>query len=94
MGKLSIARRDAATGKFRNQELLQVAYTDAKGSVALPASNACNWEDLQFHLAPVISRNRLHQADRELRAAGTAMVDVDEGIVDEVWLRSFVLSSE
>lgn len=94
MGKLSIARRDTAAGKFRNQELLQVSYTDAKGSVALPASNACDWEDFQFHLAPVISRNRLHQADRELRANGATVVDVDEGIVDEVWLQSFVLSSE
>ncbi len=94
MGRLSITRRDGAAGKFRNQELLQVAYTNARRMVASPPSNACNWEDLQFHLAPVISRNRLHQADRDLRATGAATLDVDEGIVDEVWLQSFVLSSD
>jgi hypothetical protein len=94
MARLSIMRRDGATGKFRNQEPLQVAFTDAKGLVALPASHACSWEDFQFHLATVTTRNRLHQADRDLRAGGRAEVEVDDGLVDEAWLKSFVLTED
>ncbi len=93
MAKLTIMRREAAEGKFRNQEPLAVAFADSKGAVTLPASNACDWDDFQFHLATVIPRNRLHQADRDLRAAGQAIIDVDGHIVDEVWLKSFVLTS-
>jgi hypothetical protein len=94
MTKLSITRRPGAAGKFRNQEPLEVAYADAKGLAALPPSHACHWEDFQFHLATVISRARLHQADRDLRATGRAEVEVDGSLVDEVWLKSFVLTKD
>ena len=93
MAKLTISRRSGAEGKFRNQEPLEVAFADAKGLVRLPAQNACNWEELEFHLATVISRNRLHQADRELRAQGSTVVQVEDSLVDEVWLASFVLTA-
>ena len=42
----------------------------------------------------MISRARLHQADRDLRATGRAEVEVDGSLVDEVWLKSFVLTKD
>jgi hypothetical protein len=93
MATLSIMRRKAAEGKFRNQEPLEVAFADRDGEVMLPTNNACDWEEFQFHLATVIPRARLHQADRELRAKGATTVEVDDSLIDEVWLKSFVLTA-
>ena len=93
MGTLVISRREASTGKLRIAEPLAVLLMNRTGEVVIPASNAASWEDFLFHLGPVIARDRLHQADRDLRAHGTASVEIDDRIVDELWVQSFLLAA-
>ena len=91
MGKMIVSRRSGATGRLRNSELLAVTVTDSAGDVLAENANACGWDDFLFHLGPVTPRLRLHQADRDLRATGTALLEVDDGVVDAAWVKSFLL---
>lgn len=92
MGKMVIARRVGAAGKMRNSEPLMVSLIDRAGGVVVARANACNWDDFLFHLGPVVPRLQLHQADRELRAHGVATLHVNDSVVDEAWIKSFLLT--
>ncbi|HEY0758553.1 MAG TPA: hypothetical protein VGD59_04770 [Acidisarcina sp.] len=90
MGKMLIKRRAGALGKMSNSEPLLVSVVSQEGQVVSPEANACGWEDFLFHLGPVTPRLRLHQADRDLRRAGEATLVVDDSVVDEAWIKSFL----
>ena len=94
MGKLLISRRAGADGKLRNTERLALSFTDASGTMVFSSHNACSWEDFLFHLGPVTPRMLLHEADRGLRRAGSAALAVNDSVVDEAWIKSFLLTSD
>lgn len=94
MGKMVVSRRPDSTGKLRNTELLMVSMNDQTGTILATKANACSWNDFLFHLGPVTPRTVLYQADRDLRRQGTAAFSVDDGVVDEAWLKSFLLVPE
>jgi hypothetical protein len=94
MGKVTISRRDGAAGKMSNSEALKVSLVDRAGGEIVAGANACSWEDFLFHLGPVVPRLQLHQADRELRARGAATLHVNDSVVDEAWIKSFLLTAD
>ncbi len=94
MGRMVVARRANAEGKLRNSEPLCGRVSDGRGIEIVPTANACSWEDFLFHLGPVTPRTRLHQADRDLRAHSTATLDIDDNVVDEPWIKSFLLTED
>jgi hypothetical protein len=77
---------------MRNSESLMVSLTGRDGEEVVAGANACSWDDFLFHLGPVVPRLQLHQADRELRARGAATLAVNDRVVDEVWIKSFLLT--
>jgi hypothetical protein len=94
MAKMTVARRPGAAGKMRNTEPLMISVVDHAGEVIVSGANACRWEDFLFHLGPVTPRAQLHQADRDLRATGTAALIIDDRTVDEAWIKSFLLTED
>ncbi len=87
-----ISRRAGAAGKLRNTEPLTISVVDQTEATTVSDANACSWEDFLFHLGPVTPRAQLHQADRDLRATGRAIVEVNDNVVDEAWIKSFLLT--
>ena len=94
MGKMLISRRPGSTGKLKNSEPLRVSATGAAEDALATDAKACTWEDFLFHLGPVTPRLALHRADRDLRATGKALLIVDDGVVDQAWIKSFLLTPD